>query len=55
MKLIDFHIFICESLDKLVKTLYNKEDKFKNFHNIKNIMRNIWTSYVERASIITNG
>ena len=56
MKFIDFYGVICELLDKLVKNLYDKEDKFQNFHNMKkDIMGNIWTSYVERASIIMSG
>ena len=55
MKLIGFYGIICELLDKLANDLYYKEDKFNNFHNMQNIMGHTLTSYVARASIITNG
>ena len=35
MKFIDSYAFLRELLDKLVKNLYDKEDKFNNFHFMK--------------------
>ena len=56
MKLIDSYSFCyVNRFAKPVKIVYDKEARFKNFHNIKSIMGNIWTSYVEMASVLTKG
>ena len=40
MKFVDSYAFLGESLDKLVKNIYDKAEKFNNFPNMKQHFEN---------------
>ena len=55
LKFIDSLQFMASSLEKLVENLYDGEDKFKNFANMKNNSPTTWTSCAGKATTLTSG
>ena len=55
LKFIDSFQFMGSSLEKLVENLYDKDDTYKNFNSMKNILINISLSYVKKVNILMSG
>ena len=49
MKFIDAYACLCESLDQLVKNLYDKDDKFKNFLNMNKTLRGTYGPLISKG------